>query len=77
MIKQSGLDLQIKYKDEGYRLVWKQVKLDVEVWEQRVHQAPPVSTIRWKKTYSEELDVAPSQEVSDWYGKWREQTVSI
>ncbi|MEI0739363.1 response regulator [Paenibacillus sp. JTLBN-2024] len=43
MIKTSGLDLQIKYHDEGYRLVWGQVELDVEAWENSLRDAPPVT----------------------------------
>lgn len=43
MIKTSGLDLQIKYHDEGYRLVWGEVELDVEAWERSLQGAPPVA----------------------------------
>ena len=43
MIKSTGFDLQIKYKDEGYRLVWGDVKLDVEEWEDSVRHLPPVT----------------------------------
>ncbi|WP_232697478.1 response regulator [Brevibacillus daliensis] len=44
ILKESGLDLKIKYQDEGYRLVWGEVKLDVEEWENSVRQAPPVTS---------------------------------
>lgn len=44
MIKGTGLDLEIKYKDEGYRLVWGKVGLDVEEWESLVRYAPPVTS---------------------------------
>ncbi|CAM5796635.1 MULTISPECIES: response regulator [Brevibacillus] len=43
MIKSIGFDLEIKYKDEGYRLVWGDVKLDVEEWEALVRDAPKVT----------------------------------
>ncbi|MDR9855833.1 response regulator [Paenibacillus sp. VCA1] len=43
MIKASGLQLQIKYHDEGYRLVWGQVALDVDIWENSLRAAPPVT----------------------------------
>lgn len=43
MIKSIGFNLEIKYKDEGYRLVWGDVKLDVEEWENHVRQAPEVT----------------------------------
>lgn len=42
IIELAGLDLQIKYVDRGYRLVWGSVKLDVEEWEKSLKQAPPV-----------------------------------
>jgi two-component system, LytTR family, response regulator len=43
IIKTAGLDLEIKYKDEGYRLIWGELKLDVEEWETCVRQAQAVS----------------------------------
>lgn len=43
MIKMAGLDLEIKYKDEGYRVVWGSLKLDVEEWEHSVKEAPPIA----------------------------------
>lgn len=43
IIKSVGFDLEIKYKDEGYRLVWGELKLDVKEWEQRLRHAPPVT----------------------------------
>ncbi|MEJ8546672.1 response regulator [Brevibacillus borstelensis] len=43
MIKSIGFDLEIKYKDEGYRLVWGNLKLDVEEWEAFVRKAPKVT----------------------------------
>ncbi|USG66609.1 response regulator [Brevibacillus ruminantium] len=42
IIKTAGLELSIKYMDEGYRLVWGEEKLDVDEWENGVRQAPPV-----------------------------------
>lgn len=44
MIKNLGLDLEIKYKDERYRLVWGDIKLDVEEWENAVRNAPAVAS---------------------------------
>ncbi|WP_195574406.1 response regulator [Paenibacillus sp. 1001270B_150601_E10] len=43
ILKSSGLDLSIKYQDEGYRLVWGNVTLDVEEWERKASEALPVS----------------------------------
>jgi len=44
VIKETGLDLMIKYMDEGYRLVWGEgLKLDVEEWEKGMLQAPEVT----------------------------------
>lgn len=44
IIKTAGLDLEIKYKDEGYRLIWGELKLDVEEWEISVTQAQVVTS---------------------------------
>ena len=44
IIKNLGLDLEIKYKDERYRLVWGDIKLDVEEWENAVRDAPPIDS---------------------------------
>lgn len=43
ILKTIGFDLEIKYKDEGYRLAWGALKLDAEEWENSVRKAPPVS----------------------------------
>lgn len=43
VIKEMGWDLKIKFKDEGYRLVWGDLRLDVEEWEKKVSEASPVS----------------------------------
>ena len=43
VIKQMGLDTEVKYQDEGYRLDMGTVQLDAEVWEQGVRSAPSVS----------------------------------
>ena len=43
VIKAAGLDLEIKYKDEGYRLVWGTVHLDMDEWEKYVRQADEVT----------------------------------
>jgi len=43
VIKQLGLDIQVKYQDEGYRLEQGSVLIDVEVWEQGIRSAPPVA----------------------------------
>ncbi|WP_442602141.1 response regulator [Paenibacillus sp. KN14-4R] len=43
MMKTYNLDITIKYQDEGYRLVWGNVKLDTEQWENSLRQAPPVT----------------------------------
>ncbi|GAB6927876.1 response regulator [Paenibacillus sp. JCM 10914] len=42
MIRACGLDGQIHYHDDGYRLEL-QVKLDVEKWEDRLRNAPGIS----------------------------------
>lgn len=39
VIKTAGLDLEIKYKDEGYRMVWGKVSVDVDDWESDLRQA--------------------------------------
>lgn len=44
MIKSAELDLEVKYKDDGYRLAWGALKLDVEEWECSVREAPPLDT---------------------------------
>ncbi|MEC0370629.1 response regulator [Paenibacillus chibensis] len=43
MIKTHELDMKIKYQDEGYRLEWGNVILDVDVWETRLREAPAVT----------------------------------
>lgn len=43
IIKQKGLDVQIKYIDQGYRLDLGRVKLDKIEWETGIKQSPPVS----------------------------------
>ncbi|SMF73402.1 Two-component response regulator, SAPR family, consists of REC, wHTH and BTAD domains [Paenibacillus uliginis N3/975] len=43
IIKAAGLDLEIKYKDEGYRMVWGTLRLDVDDWENDVRQAAEVT----------------------------------
>ena len=42
VIKQLGLDILVKYQDEGYRLELGTLMLDAEIWEQGVRSAPPV-----------------------------------
>ncbi|TCZ76592.1 response regulator [Paenibacillus albiflavus] len=44
IIKTAGFDLEIKYKDEGYRLIWGEMRLDAEEWENSVRQLPPISS---------------------------------
>ncbi|MBB3131552.1 two-component SAPR family response regulator [Paenibacillus rhizosphaerae] len=41
-IKTSGIDLHIKFQDEGYRLEFGNVTLDIEDWEKALRSAPPV-----------------------------------
>lgn len=44
VIKAAGLDLEIKYKDEGYRMVWGALNLDVDDWENDLRQAAEVTS---------------------------------
>lgn len=44
IIKAAGLDLEIKYKDEGYRMIWGTLRLDVEDWENDVRQAAELTS---------------------------------
>lgn len=44
IIKTAGFDLEIKYKDEGYRMVWGTLRLDVYDWENDVRQAANVTS---------------------------------
>lgn len=44
VIKAAELDLEIKYKDEGYRMVWGAVNLDVDDWENDLRQAGEVTS---------------------------------
>ncbi|WP_054956535.1 response regulator [Paenibacillus dakarensis] len=44
VIKAAELDLEIKYKDEGYRMVWGALNLDVDDWERDLHQAGKVTS---------------------------------
>lgn len=44
IIKAAGLDLEIKYKDEGYRLIWGELRLDVEEWETSVRHQQTVTS---------------------------------
>ncbi|WP_268626211.1 response regulator [Paenibacillus alvei] len=44
MIKTAELDIEVKYKDEGYRLAWGALSLDVEEWENSVRLAPLLQT---------------------------------
>lgn len=44
IIKATGLDLELKHKDEGYRLVLGNLQLDVQKWEDSVRQAPAVTS---------------------------------
>lgn len=43
MIKTCGLDLQINYHAEGYRLVWGEMAYDIEIWENTLLDMPPVT----------------------------------
>ncbi|KKO51065.1 response regulator [Paenibacillus sp. DMB20] len=43
VIKTAGLDLEIKYKDEGYQLVWGDLKLDLDEWKKAIAEAPEVT----------------------------------
>lgn len=43
IIKQKGIDVQIKYIDEGYRLDLGRVKLDKIEWETGIKQSPPIT----------------------------------
>ncbi|OZB90858.1 response regulator [Paenibacillus sp. XY044] len=42
-IKMCGIDLHIKFQDEGYRLEFGNVTLDIEEWEQCLRSAPLVA----------------------------------
>lgn len=44
VIKKAALDLEIKFKNEGYQLVWGNLVLDMEEWKQAVANAPPVTS---------------------------------
>jgi two-component SAPR family response regulator len=43
VLKMVELDLIIKYENEGYRLVWGHMMLDVEEWENKVRHAQAVT----------------------------------
>ncbi|MNJ57662.1 Bacterial transcriptional activator domain protein [compost metagenome] len=43
VMKESGLNIEIKYKEGGYSLVLKEVDIDFQEWESAVREAPPLS----------------------------------
>lgn len=43
VMKESGLNIEIKYKEGGYTLVLKGIDIDFQEWESAVQKAPPLS----------------------------------